>query len=419
MSSASSKQVQQKKINRNKTTEISDPMTWTVDQMRFDPVITSKVPNSEPEITFWRVPIYTVNDNKTEGELIMSLEECFSFGVSANKDPTSGALNGYSAAVSMWDRDGASPQQVKATDTITALVERCKDHLLSDEVMSAVDKFDKNGLERSDLKKLDPLYWTMERGKKVDGKGPTFYPKLIWYKGGKNKKGEDTPARMETIFYSGTEVDEHGDPAEINPLDFLGQRFHIKPLVKFESIYIGAKITLQCKVYEASTREAEGGKKRLLHVPSGNRPTVTVSGANPLTRQAKTKIEIDVKVSDNTDKKDDKSLKASPKGPKSGKLLESDDEGDDDGDKKEEKKVEKGEKAKKKVEKPEKPKKKIVSDDEDDSVDDSSVVDKVEKIEKIEKMKLIDNSVSDDEDDEPAVKPIKKAVPKKVQIKKA
>jgi hypothetical protein len=288
MSSQISKKA--KKINRNKTTQITNPLDWNIDQLNFDPVSEGSIPGQN--IANWRIPMYTKNKDGTEGELIIQCDRTFSFGVSPNETEVENpetkvkfkTLNGYSASLSMWDQDGATPMQVATTDLITAVVEKVKDHLLSDEVMNSVSRFSKDGLERSDLKKLDPLYWKREKGKIVEGKGPTWYPKLIWYKASVDAKTKkERPANMETIFYSEDEVDEEGNPKEVDPLEYLSQRCYLTPLIKIESVYIGAKITLQCKIYESYVKESEGGKKRLLHNTSSSRPTISTS--NPLTRQ--------------------------------------------------------------------------------------------------------------------------------------
>ena len=47
-------------------------------------------------------------------------------------------------------------------------------------------------------------------------------------------------------------------------MDLIGKFCYVKAAIKIESIFIGAKIALQVKVYEAEVRMIESGTKRLL-----------------------------------------------------------------------------------------------------------------------------------------------------------
>lgn len=290
-----------KKVNRSKTTKPSDPLTHNLDDVIFDPVVSGTIPGSD--LPSWRINIATrlpqTDEEKRKGvkpaesDLVLSLDRSFCFGVSENRDTKTGALNGYSCAIPLWDRDGATPRQLATSKWITAFAEKCKDHLLSNEVMSSVERFNREGLERSDLKKLDPLYWKREKGKIIDGTGPTLYPKLNFNAGKtfkkkqKNKEGKEEEvevqiaSKMFTIFYLEDEVDANGRPVEVDPLEFVGKYFYITPLIRFDSIYIGAKTTLQFKIHEADVKALEGGQNRLLHTSIPRAPTTTVVSVVP------------------------------------------------------------------------------------------------------------------------------------------
>jgi hypothetical protein len=85
-----------------------------------------------------------------------------------------------------------------------------------------------------------------------------------------NKKGEkeDIPGKILSVFYNEDDVDEEGNPVEIDALELVGKYAKIKPAIKLEGIYIGGTtISLQYKVQEADVQLQSAGNKRLLHRP--------------------------------------------------------------------------------------------------------------------------------------------------------
>ena len=60
------------------------------------------------------------------------------------------------------------------------------------------------------------------------------------------------------------QYDEKDNPVEVSPLEFLGKKhFKFRGAVKIESIYIGSKISLQCKIYDGVVRHVTNERKRL------------------------------------------------------------------------------------------------------------------------------------------------------------
>ena len=106
----------------------------------------------------------------------------------------------------------------------------------------------------ADLKKLNPLYWKKDKGKIVEGTGPTLYAKLI-----SSKKHN----KILSMFFN-------MDGDSIDPLSLLGKYCYSKAAVKIESIFIGNKISLQVKLYEAEIELMDSGMKPLM-----SRPKVT------------------------------------------------------------------------------------------------------------------------------------------------
>lgn len=239
---------------------------YDVSRMTFSKAMKGTVPESDPPIKFSRIYIGTKNLDGTTGDLILSTEELFSFGISENKSLETGNVSGYSMSLSLWSKDGPTPAERALSTTIDNIVEKCKDHLLQDDVKDEIEKYD---LERNDLKKLNPLFWKKEKGKIVEGKGPILYAKLIESK--KQKK-------FITQFF-----DNEGN--DVDPMDFAGKYCHVKAALKVESIFIGSKIAFQIKLYEAEVRAIGGQNKRLLPRPKPSLVETVVSDSKPLSEQ--------------------------------------------------------------------------------------------------------------------------------------
>jgi hypothetical protein len=227
------------------------------ERMIFSAPIAGEIPDSKPKIEFKRINITTLNEDGSEGELIIPTERLYSFGVSENTSQETGKITGYTFPLCLWSRDGATREEKTWTDTFNAIVDCCIDHLV--ENREEVDMFE---LTRGDMTKskggLNPLYWKKEKFKdeksgkmvlrKVPGRGPTLYAKLIYSK--KNDK-------FLTQFF-----DLNDEPIEARTL--MGKHCYTNGAVKIESIFIGARISLQVKLYEAVVEPTKMGMKRLL-----------------------------------------------------------------------------------------------------------------------------------------------------------
>ena len=228
-------------------TQLISYSNYSTSNMIFNDPIAGNVPTSGPgaAISYQRIPILTRNDDGSVGELVIQTPKVFSYGVGENISPETGKVNGWSFPLCL-------PVEEKDwVTTFNAIVESCIDHLLANKDL--INKYD---LERSDLKKFNPLYYKKEQkmvnGKKVmvnvENFGPTLYTKLIFSK--KNEK-------FVTNFF-----DENDTP--LDPLTLLGKYCHASAAVKIESIFIGNKISLQVKLYEAVVTPVQQGMKRLI-----------------------------------------------------------------------------------------------------------------------------------------------------------
>ena len=237
-------------------TQLTPAAGYDTSRMTFSNPVVGSIPDTT--ITFKRINIGTINEDGTRGELIIPTERLFSFGVSENADPKTKEVNGWTLPLALHSKDGATESEKIWVDTFNAVVERAIDHC-----MDNGDKFDKFDLDRSEFKKFNPLYHKMVKtedpktGRTIlkpdDRFGPTLYAKLIY-----SKKKE----KFVTQFYN------KSDGKSLNPLDLMGKYCYVRGAVKIESIFIGAKCSLQVKLYECEIEPSSSGTRRLL-APSG------------------------------------------------------------------------------------------------------------------------------------------------------
>lgn len=159
----------------------------------------------------------------------------------------------------MWDRDGATEAQLKWLEGFNKAIDCCKDHIL--EVKDEVEKYD---LDEAELKRFNPLYWKKEKGKVVEGRGPTLYPKLLVSR-------KENPPKILTSF-----EDNNGE--DMDPLSLMGKWCWMTAAVKIESIFVGARVSPQVKLYEAIAQPVQNKAKRLLRPRSDNK--VKLLGSN-------------------------------------------------------------------------------------------------------------------------------------------
>ena len=236
-------------------TQLTSASGYDTKNMIFSEPNVNTIPDSKPAIVFRRIQISTKNPDGSVGELIIpTIRNLFSFGVSENLNQETGKVNGYTFPICLYTRDAPKPEEKEWVDTFNNIVEKCKEHLVKNR-----DEIEKYDLEKNDLKKLNPLYWKRDKGKIVEGSGPTLYAKLIVSK----KLG-----KIVSMFY-----DEFGK--DIDPLELIGKYCNCNAAIKIESIFIGNKISLQVKLYESEIKLLQTGMRRLLTRPNSN-PRVLV-----------------------------------------------------------------------------------------------------------------------------------------------
>lgn len=243
------------------------------------------IPNST--VAFKRVQMGTRNPDGSIGELILSTERLFSFGLSPSVNMTTGKTDGYTLALCLWNMDAPSKQEKEFTDTFNKICEHASDYILEHR-----DDIGKYELEKADLKKFNPMYWKKEKGKVVEGTGPMLYAKVL-----QNKK-TDT---ITSLFY-----DENG--RDIEPMSLLNKQCYVKAAIKIEGIFIGSKVSLQVKLHEAEVKLKDSGVKRLLRASVPSQEVIVSSDFSSFSLKEKENDENDDKGSLKGDDEEDEKV---------------------------------------------------------------------------------------------------------------
>ena len=230
-------------MSNSLNTQLSSANGYNSQNIIFSKPIPGSIPNSVPAINYKRVNISTRNQDGSVGELVFCTDELFSFGVNENTNVETGKVNGHVIALCLWNKDAPTDGEKAFTSTFESVVDKCKEYLIQNKT-----ELELYELEMNDLKKFNPLYWKKEKGQIVPGTGPSLYAKLI------ESKKQD---KILSQFY-----DYEGN--EIDPMSLLQKYCYGKFAIKIESIFIGSKISLQVKLYEAQVKVLETGMKRLL-----------------------------------------------------------------------------------------------------------------------------------------------------------
>ena len=277
------------------TTQLSQPKGFNAkDRLVFSKVENGTIPGSTPQINYKRVRISVKNPDGSVGDLILPTTEVFSFGIQENKDMNSGKVNGYTMPLCLWSKNGATEDEKNFSDTFNNIVDTCKEYLLDNR-----DEIERYELEDSDLKRFNPLYWKKDKGKIVDGMGPTLYAKLIY-----SKKSD----KILTLF-----SDSH-DNSDIDPMSLFGKYCFAEGAIKIESVFIGNKISLQVKLYEAVVRRLDQGMKKLLSRPTSSKVHETIQNKSPEKSESESESESESgSLSDKSEPSPKKKVEPKPK----------------------------------------------------------------------------------------------------------
>ena len=239
-------------------TELIDLSQFDLTRLHFDSPVELEIQQGNKTIKYYKVPIGSKNKGGV-GEFIFELPEfCHSFGVEEFQNDKN-QVNSHSVSLSLIDLHATSIQQETQKSIVSffgVLVEKIKDHLLS-----IKKEIKKPTLERAELKKLNPMYQSIDEDGNIKGEAWYFSPKLMERKKYSKEDPTDFQIQIDTKFYSESETDE---PVEVSPLEFTNKKhFKFRGSIKIENIYIGSKISLQCKIYDGVVKTVTNERKRL------------------------------------------------------------------------------------------------------------------------------------------------------------
>jgi hypothetical protein len=243
---------------------ISNYASYKTSEMVFMNASKSEVPSApgKPAIRTFRIPIRTRNPDNSIGNLVFAPEQLFTFGVSENKDDKTQSVNGFTLPLTLFGKDGPTENQHKFVETVKEIIECCKQHLLKDDIRKSIMK---PQLKYDALEKMDKiLYYKLdeETGLPVEGRGPSMYPKLY------TRKDDFGGILITTEFFDKT-------GRNLDPTNLIAKYGYTTPAIVFDSIFIGAVISIQLRVMEAQIDLINSTGKRLLPRPRADDTTHT------------------------------------------------------------------------------------------------------------------------------------------------
>jgi hypothetical protein len=190
---------------------------------------------SESDNVFKKIKICVKNKDGSIGDLVFSApKNLFSFGIQELTDNQNTTV-GYIMPICLWKKREPTEEENQFIHVLQTIIEMSKNQ---------VEKYIEND---SDIKRFSPLSFKYSENEE-DKKSPILYTKLIY-----NKKEN----KISTLF-----IDENNN-LEINPFNILNKKCYVTGAIKIESIFIGDKITLQIKLYEAIVKVVRTVKRLL------------------------------------------------------------------------------------------------------------------------------------------------------------
>jgi len=215
-------------------TQLSDFSNFDYDSIIFyKPEI---IQSHEKKNNFKKIKIAVKNKDGSIGDLVFSTpKSLFSFGLQELKDSDNN-INGYIMPITIWKKSTPINDEIQFQTVLQNIIEmaqQCAEHYVESKV---------------DTKRFSPLSIRKNDDNDND-RSPILYCKLIY-----NKKEN----KISTIF-----IDESTN-MELDPLSILGKKCYVTGAIEIDCIFIGEKITLQVKLYEAIIKTLKAPRKSLL-----------------------------------------------------------------------------------------------------------------------------------------------------------
>lgn len=258
----------------SRNTELIDLSSYDLSRLHFDDPVENEIKQGSQTIKYFNISLGSKNGSGL-GEFIFDIPfMAHSFGISEFQD-AQGRVSSHTVSVSLVDTNNPMPEQLELVKKFSEIVDKIKDHLVLNKKAIKKPTLDKN-----DLKSLNPMRQPVDEDGNPSGNAWYFSPKLMerkMYKKSDDGKSSDEfeGLKIETKFYMDGQFDENDDPLEVSPLQFLStasekKHFKFRGAIKLDKIYIGSKISLQCKIYDGVVQNVENKRKRLVRLSSPN-----------------------------------------------------------------------------------------------------------------------------------------------------
>lgn len=263
------------------TSKLTDKLN--VDNIKFSKPIDCAIPGNS--IKYKRVNIGYDNGDGKVSDLIIASPRVYSFGISESISPSDKKITGYTLPLCLWSNTGATEEEKSFVKVFEDVKNKCTQHVCNEDVYPQLG-FDDGDIVRVFCKRIEPLFWKKDpiTKKRVDGKGPVLYGKLLV----KKKQqlvdgGEDTSIKILTSFYDKETNDQIMDPLKA----LKGVPCFAVAGVKFESLYVSSdKIVLQVKVYEVVIEQVGGKSRQRLLMSSPSESSTSSSSSNSYSAMA-------------------------------------------------------------------------------------------------------------------------------------
>jgi hypothetical protein len=253
--------------------QLSDPLEWDISQLIIETPVEQKLPN-DPTLKAFNIKLLNKNKDGSKGRLLFGFERSPSLGISTKY--------GASLGLKMYDTTPSEKQQ-RTIEVINQICDKIKQFVVENKKDLKKPKIT---LADSEFKFLNPIkYKEDEDGNRMPDMAPLMNLKFLT---GKDKQGSEI---VRTFFSLEDEVDDSGNPLEIDWNDYVGKRCFATCLVRIDSVFVGNMISLRSYLQECDLKpmESSSGPKRFLRNNLfGNITTktkVSINGDDDLSKQ--------------------------------------------------------------------------------------------------------------------------------------
>lgn len=242
-----------------------DGPTYDTANLTFGDVNEGKIGEGKTAVKFRRIPILTEYPDGRHGDLLLTMEDLFSYGVQENVDPNTKKVNGYVLPLEMYSRPKPTDRQKKFVEVIRKIIKRCKQHVVNHS-KELFDLDEEMSMSDSGLKSFDKILYIKD--KNDQSRGPRMYAKFM------TTKKNDGEIIIKTLF-----GDENGE--KLDPKNMIAVRGNATIALQAHSIFLGSKTSLQFKLYQVAYTRSGEEMKSVLSFPGKPKSVLTKTKPEP------------------------------------------------------------------------------------------------------------------------------------------